>query len=122
MQRMYPVIMLLICVAVIASVWRVFTKAGKPGWAAIVPIYNVLVMFEIAGMPAWNIILLFIPIANLYAAFKMSVGIAKAFGQGTGFGLGLMFLGFVFWPVLGFGNAQYQGGHAPSVPQQRRAA
>ena len=66
-------------------------------------------MLDMAGKPAWWLFLFFIPLANIYAAIVMSLNIAKAFGKGTGFGLGLVFLGGIFYPILGFGDAQYRG-------------
>lgn len=100
---------LLILVAIIAGFWKVFVKAGKPGWAAIVPIYNLVVLLEIAGKPLWWIILFFIPLVNIVMAVIVGIAVAKAFGKSDGFGIGLGLLGFIFYPILGFGNAQYQG-------------
>jgi hypothetical protein len=100
-------IYLVVVVAVIAGMWKVFVKAGKPGWACIVPIYNIIVLLEIAGRPIWWIVLLFIPIANLIVLILVALDVAKAFGKGTGFGLGLAFLGFIFYPILGFSDATY---------------
>jgi hypothetical protein len=100
-------IYLVVLVAVIAGMWKVFVKAGKPGWACIVPIYNIIVLLEIAGRPIWWIVLLFVPIANLIVLILVALDIAKAFGKGTGFGLGLAFLGFIFYPLLGFSDATY---------------
>ncbi|WP_428263817.1 DUF5684 domain-containing protein [Haliangium sp.] len=103
------IVQLAICVFLIASIWKVFAKAGKPGWAAIVPIYNLVVMLEIAGKPIWWIVLFFIPIANIIVAILIAIGIAERFGKSTGFGIGLALLGIIFYPILGFGSAQYQG-------------
>ena len=94
-------------VAVLAGFWKVFTKAGKPGWAILIPIYNVIVMLEIAGRPIWWIILMFIPIVNFVISIIVSIDIANKFGKGAGFGLGLAFLGFIFYPILGFGDSKY---------------
>lgn len=94
---------------VIAGQWKAFAKAGKPGWAAIVPVYNLIVMMEIAGKPTWWVFLYFIPIANLFAVILTSLSIAKSFGKSEGFGIGLAFLAPIFWPILGFGSAQYIG-------------
>lgn len=95
-------------VFVLAAFWKVFTKAGHPGWAAIVPIYNAYIMLKIAGRPGWWLLLLFIPLVNIVIAIMVAIDIAKAFGKGTGFGLGLAFLGIIFYPILGFGSATYQ--------------
>ena len=94
---------------VLAGLWRVFTKAGEPGWAAIIPIYNVIVMLKIAGKPVWWFLLFLIPLVGLIIAILVSIEIAKAFGKGAGFGVGLALLGFIFYPILGFGDATYQG-------------
>jgi len=99
---------LALLVAIIAGLWKVFTKAGKPGWASIIPIYNGIVLLEIAGKPLWWIILFFIPCVNIVIAILVAFEVAKNFGKGAGFGLGLAFLPFVFYPILGFGDARYQ--------------
>jgi len=99
---------LAVIVLMIAGMWMVFTKAGKPGWAAIVPIYNLIVLLEIVGKPLWWILLCLIPFVNLVIFILIAIELAKVFGKGVGFALGLVFLPFVFYPVLGFGSAQYQ--------------
>jgi hypothetical protein len=98
-----------IFVVIIAGMWKTFAKAGQPGWAAIVPIYNVYVLCKVGGRPGWWLILFFIPFVNVIIAAILSIDIAKAFGKGIGFGVGLWLLGFIFYPILGFGSAQYQG-------------
>ncbi len=103
------IIYLAIIVAIIASIWKVFVKAGQPGWAAIVPFYNLYVMTQIAGRPAWWLVLFFIPVVSIVAAVILFIDIAKAFGKGAGFGIGLALLGPIFFPILGFGSATYQG-------------
>jgi len=103
-----------IIVAIIAGVWKVFTKAGKPGWAAIIPIYNLIVILEIAGKPIWWIVLFLIPVVNLIMAILVGIAMAEKFGKRAGFGVGLALLGFIFYPILGFGDAKYQG--APQPP------
>lgn len=102
-------IYLAIFVLIIAGFWKTFVKAGKPGWAAIIPIYNIIVLLEIAGRPIWWIILFFIPIVSLVMVIIVGIDVAKAFGKGTGFGVGLGLLGFIFYPILGFGDATYRG-------------
>ena len=89
--------------------WKVFTKAGKPGWAAIVPIYNLIVLMEIIGKPAWWVILMLIPCVNIVIMFIVYIELAKSFGQSTGFGIGLALLGIVFLPILAFGSSTYIG-------------
>jgi cobalamin synthase len=94
--------------ATFASMWKVFVKAGEPGWASLVPIYNAIVMLKIAGKPAWWIVLMMIPAVNVVVVFMVMDRIAKSFGGGTGFTLGLMFLSWVFFLILGFGERRYQ--------------
>lgn len=94
-------------IAVIAGMWRVFEKAGQPGWGCLVPIYNVYLLTQIAGRPGWWLLLFFIPLVNLLVSIVVTLDIARKFGQGVGFALGLLFLGFIFYPILGFGPAQY---------------
>ena len=103
------IIQLAFMVAIIAGIWKVFTKAGKPGWAAIVPIYNAIVLLDIAGKPVWWIILFLIPMVNIIIGILVGIAIAEKFGKGAGFGVGLGLLGFIFYPILGFSDAQYQG-------------
>src|SRR6186713_3033622 len=106
------IIGLIIGILVIAGMWKVFAKAGKPGWAAIIPIYNTVVLLQIAGKPIWWIVLLFVPIVNIVIAVMVMISVAKAFGKGTGFALGLLFLSPIFIPILGFSDAQYTGAPA----------
>jgi hypothetical protein len=108
MGAVISLIYLAIIVLVIAGFWKVFVKAGHPGWAAIVPIYNAYILLKIAGKPGWWLILFFIPVVGLIIAILVSIEVAKAFGKGAGFGVGLALLGFVFYPILGFGDARYQ--------------
>ena len=112
------VLYLAVIVLMLASLWKVFTKAGKPGWACIVPIYNILVMLQIAGKPDWWIVLYFVPIANIVVSVLVSLAIAERFGKSVGFGVGLILLGVVFYPILAFGDAKYLGvaGSAPPAP------
>lgn len=93
----------------IAGMWMTFEKAGKPGWACIIPIYNLIVMLQIAGKPLWWIILFLIPLVNLVIAIIVALDIARSFGKGSGFGIGLVFLPFIFYAILGFGDARYLG-------------
>ena len=99
-----------LCILAAIGMWKAFVKAGKPGWAAIVPIYNVVVMTRIADVPVWWALLFFVPLVNLVACVVILVGFAKAFGRGVAFALGLWFLPMIFYPVLGFGDSRYRGG------------
>jgi hypothetical protein len=98
-----------IIVLIIAGLWKIFAKAGKPGWTSIVPIYNFIVLLEIVGRPTWWVILAFIPIVNVVIIIMVYIDLAKSFGKGVGFGLGLTFLSPIFVCILGFGSAQYKG-------------
>lgn len=109
MEFVVLIIQLAIVIVVIAGMWKVFTKAGQPGWAVLVPIYNGIVLLGIAGKPVWWIILFLIPIVNLIVALLVALAVAEKFGKSTGFGIGLWLLGPIFYPILGFGSAQYQG-------------
>ncbi|MBK6727512.1 MAG: signal peptidase I [Xanthomonadales bacterium] len=100
---------LAVIVAILAGFWKVFVKAGQPGWACLVPIYNIVVMLQIVGRPIWWLVLLLIPIVSLVVMIIVSIDMAKSFGKGTGFGVGLALLGPIFYPMLGFGDAKYQG-------------
>lgn len=100
---------LALSILMIAGQWASFTKAGKPGWAAIVPIYNVIVMLEIAGKPLWWIVLMLVPFVNIVMIILISIAFAKSFRKGDGYGIGLALLPFIFFPMLGFGDAKYVG-------------
>jgi hypothetical protein len=101
-----------VIILLIAAMWKVFSKAGQPGWAAIIPIFNMYVLCKVAGRPGWWVILMLIPFVNFIILIIVSIDIARNFGKGVGFGIGLFLLPFIFYPILGFGGAQYQGGGA----------
>lgn len=92
--------------------WKIFTKAGQPGWAILIPFYNLYVMLKVAGKPGWWLILFFIPIVNFIIFILMALGIAQNFGKGAGFAVGIILLGIIFLPILAFGSATYQGSTA----------
>ena len=96
-------------ILMIAACWKIFTKAGQPGWASIIPIYNWYVLCKIVGRPGWWVILLLIPFVNFIIGIILCIDLAKSFGKGVGFGIGLILLSLIFFPILGFGSAQYQG-------------
>jgi hypothetical protein len=106
---LFMIVWIAVLVLVVAGLWKVFTKAGKPGWACLIPIYNIIVLLEIVGRPLWWFVLMLIPFVNFIVAIIVSIDVAKSFGKGTGFGLGLALLGFIFYPLLGFGDATYRG-------------
>jgi hypothetical protein len=102
----------LICVLALIqliAMWKVFVKAGQPGWACIIPIYNIYVMTKIAGKPGIWVLWCLIPIVNLIFIIWLYNMISKSFGHDEGFTVGLILLGVIFWPILGFGSSKYQG-------------
>ena len=106
---------LAIVVFLLAAMWKVFTKAGQPGWGSLIPFYNIYLLMIIAGKPGWWLVLMFVPVVNLVIAIIASIGVAQNFGKGGGFAAGLILLPIVFYPILAFGRAQYQGGNAPAA-------
>jgi len=107
-------IMMLICLAIgvvcIIGMWKMFEKCGQPGWAAIVPFYNIYILLKVAGRPGWWLLLMLIPLVNLVFVLLLSIDIAKSFGQSAVFGVVLIFLlGGIGYVILGFGNYSYVG-------------
>lgn len=98
---------LVVFVVMIVAGWKVFTKAGQPGWASIIPFYNVYVMLTIVGKPGWWLLLFFIPIVNIVISIIVTIELSKCFGKGGGFVVGLILLPIVFLPILAFGSAKY---------------
>ncbi len=103
---------LAVVIVMIIAEWKIFTKAGKPGWAILIPIYNVIVFLEIIGKPWWWIFLFMIPVLNIVFLIIALNGLSKSFGYGVGFTLGLLFLSPIFVLILGFGDAKYIGPQA----------
>jgi hypothetical protein len=108
-------IYLALAVLMIVAYWKLFVKAGQPGWAIFIPIYNVIVMLKIIGRPWWWILLFLVPLVNFVIAIIVSIDLAKAFGKEVGFGIGIFLLGFIFIPILAFGDAQYKGAPAAAA-------
>ncbi len=104
----------------IVAYWKVFTKAGEAGWQSIIPIWNTIVLLKIAGRPWWWLLLMLIPFVNIVILIIWYNDVSKSFGHGFGFTLGLIFLGPIFWLILGFGGSRYVGpggmAMAPPVP------
>lgn len=106
----YGICGLIFVVLLIVGMWRLFVKAGKPGWAAIIPIYDIYVMLQIVGRPGWWLILLLIPFVNIVIALLVSIDLAKSFGKSAAWGVVLLFfLNAIGYLILGFGDAKYQG-------------
>lgn len=100
---------LLPAVAILAGMWATFRKAGLPSWTILVPVYNAVQLCRIAGKPAVWCVLLLVPIVNVFALLEIFSGLGKNFGKGPNFSLGLLFLGFAYWPMLGFDESKYRG-------------
>ena len=112
------ILSLALCVFVLVCMWIVFRKAGKPGWAAIVPFYNLYVLFDITWGSGMRFLLLLIPIYNIILSIQTQVRLAKAFGKSGGFAAGLVFLPYIFIPLLAFGKETYQGVPVKASPYQ----
>lgn len=103
------VVCLVLSIFLIGATWQLFKKAGKPGWACLVPFYGNYCQFAIAFGNGWLFLLMLVPFVNFVVAIILNLKLAKAFGKGTGFGIGLIFLPVVFLPILGYGSAEYAG-------------
>ncbi|HON77588.1 MAG TPA: DUF5684 domain-containing protein [Spirochaetota bacterium] len=104
------IVYLAIIVAIIAGGWKMFEKAGKPGWAFIIPIYNLIVLLQIVGKPIWWILLFLIPLVNFIVLILIGLELVKKFGQPTWHILLFLFLSFIYIPYLGFsGSVSYRG-------------
>jgi hypothetical protein len=104
----YMIVALAIAVFSIAGLWKMFGKAGRPGWAAIIPIYNTYVLLKVAGMSGWWLLGFFVPFLNIFVALYLWWKVSEAYGHGFGYFLGLWFLTPIFLMMLGFGKSQYQ--------------
>ncbi|MFO7572469.1 MAG: DUF5684 domain-containing protein [Gaiellaceae bacterium] len=109
------IIYVAIYVLVVAGWWKIFEKAGEEGWKAIIPIWNFIVLLKIVGREWWWVLLALIPIVGFVIWIIVSLELAKSFGRGTGFAVGLIFLPFVFAVILGFGSDTYRGSKGEAV-------
>jgi hypothetical protein len=96
-----------ILVFFIGAMWKIYTKAGEEGWACLIPFYGFYVLCKFCGVKNWWLI--FIPFANIYIAIVAVFALAKSFGKDVGFGVGLLLLGIIFYPILGYGDSRYVG-------------
>ena len=111
------IVYIAIIVLEIAALWKVFVKAGQPGWAAIIPIYNLYVLLKVIGRPAWWLLLFLVGVIVPFVGWILlvvigiiiAIDLAKSFAKSSGFAVGLFFLNFIFVPILGFGESQYVG-------------
>lgn len=107
---------LIVAVIAIAAMWKVFVKAGKPGWGAIIPIYNVYLVIKVAGRPGWWLLLYLIPFVNIIVHLLVAIDVAKAFGKSDAFGIiALWFFSIIGYLILGFGDAEYKGPATSSI-------
>lgn len=124
---LFGVLLVPLLITVVASIfiaisqWKIFTKANKPGWACLVPIYNFIVLLEIVGRPVWWTVLLLVPFVNMVIGIIVAIDLAKSFGKDGGYAALLILLPYVGYPMLGFGSASYVGPAAsadglPPVP------
>ncbi|MEI8342246.1 MAG: DUF5684 domain-containing protein [Verrucomicrobiota bacterium] len=104
---LFLVIELGIFIVMIAALWRIFTKAGQPGWMSIIPILNVFILLKIGGKPWWWLILLCIPLVNIVFGILLALAVAENFGKSGGFVIGMVLLPMIFYPILAFSDAQY---------------
>jgi hypothetical protein len=96
---------------IIVALWKIFIKAGRPGWASIIPVYNIIVELQIIGKPVWWIFLLLIPVVNVVIAFIIAIELAKKFGKSSAFGFFLLGLfGFIGYPIIAFDDSKYISG------------
>lgn len=102
-------VVLVVIVFYLGASWRVFSKAGRPGWLSIIPIVNTVVLLHIVGRPWWWVLLLFVPIVDFVILVLVFYDLARSYGHGAGFFLGLFFLSFIFYPILGYGGSRYRG-------------
>jgi hypothetical protein len=104
----YLIFVLAIAVVMLISMWKIFSKAGQPGWAILVPIYNMITLLKVVRKPVWWILLMLIPFVNFIIIILVYLELAKVFGKDTGYGLGIVFLPIIFLPMLAFSNSEYQ--------------
>ena len=108
---------LVVAVVMVVAMWKLFVKAGQPGWASIIPIYNLYVLLKIVGRPGWWLaLILFIPFVNFIIIIILLIDLAKSFGKGGGFAAGLILLAPIFILILGLGDARYVGPAAAAPP------
>lgn len=103
------IIEIAVCILLLVAEWRIYTKAGQPGWAVLIPFYNIWVFYKLLCGRGKAMFRLLIPFYNIYWAIKSDIKLAHAFGKSTGFGVGLLFFSPIFICILAFGDAQYVG-------------
>src|SRR5947209_11437206 len=104
---------------VVGGLWKIFSKAGEPGWAAIVPVYNGMILSKICGRGEMFGLLLLVPCVNIVVSILLTIDLAKVFGKDMGFAIGMILLPIIFLPILAFGNAEYIGASGGSGGRRR---
>lgn len=103
----------IVAIYMIVVMWKIFVKAGKPGWAALIPIYNTVVLFQICGLSPWLLLLALVPVVGYIAIAIIAIisifRLAKSFGKSVGFGFGMLFLSIIFYSILAFDSSTYLG-------------
>lgn len=122
MRSFFWILIAILCVLMIVSLWKIFKKTGKPSWASIVPIYNIYIMCEIAEKEWWYVLLLCVPFVNIYAMIVLYNGVAKKFGKGGGFVVGMILLPVVFFPMLAFGKDATIVNNHPNISNENNMA
>jgi ABC-type sulfate transport system permease subunit len=107
-KKRFALVIISLAVLII-PMWKVYAKAGRPGWYSLIPFFNVYVLLKMASKPGWWLILFFIPIVNVIIAIPAALGLGRNFGKGGGFAIGLILLPIIFYPILAFGDAQFSG-------------
>lgn len=105
---LYVSVLVVITILIMISQWLIFVKAARPGWAAIIPVFNVLVLLEIINKPWWWVLLMMIPGLNIIFMIWTLNLLSKCFGKNESFTIGLIILPFIFIPILGFGDSVYE--------------
>ena len=101
-------LLLLFVVVPVAAMWGLFEKAGQSGWWALVPYYNIVLLFRICKRSGWWVVLFLLPLASIVGWLILCMSVANAYGKGAGFAIGLFVLPWIFFPIAGFGDATYQ--------------
>ena len=122
MGLFFWILSMALSILMIVSLWKIFKKAGKPGWASIIPIYNIYIMCEIAEKEWWYVLLSFVPFANIYAMVVLYNGMAKRFGKSGGFVAGMILLPVIFFPMLAFGKDAAIVNNQPNTSNENNMA
>ena len=104
---MLVVYLVVVTLLFIVPIWKLYEKAGQPGWAVLVPFYNIIIWLRIIGKPWWWLLLMMIPYVGIIWSIWSINLLVKRFGKSEGYTVGVIFLGFIFLPMLGYGSSKY---------------